>query len=92
MDEQLKLDIFVIGLILIPVLVLYVPKLSLFFVNQAKRSNFPIYSVFAAIYIIFLSDFGGNWLGMLCLGVGYVVFFGVYAAGLSLLKETPINK
>ena len=75
MSGDLKLDIFVFGLMLIPILIQYVPAISRLLLGSGKQNYFSVLSFTPAVYIIFLSGLGNNLLGQMIVSLSYVVFF-----------------
>lgn len=86
MSGNLKLDIFILGLMLIPIIIQFVPVVSGLFINSEK-THFSVISFPPSIYIIFLSGFGNNLLGQVIVGLAFIVFFCTYAAALSYLVQ-----
>ncbi|KAA8601638.1 MULTISPECIES: hypothetical protein [Pseudoalteromonas] len=87
MSGNLKLDIFIVGLMLIPIIIQFVPVVSGLFINSEKKTHFSVISFPPSIYIIFLSGFGNNLLGQVIVGLAFIVFFCTYAAALSYLVQ-----
>ncbi|TWX63345.1 hypothetical protein [Colwellia sp. C1TZA3] len=86
MDGDVVLDIFISGLVLIPVIIMAIPKqvdrlLSLSG-GKLQLTFFPI-----TIYIIFLSGLGSNLLGQTVVGIALMYFFYLFAAALVALKS-----
>ena len=87
MSGNLKLDIFIVCLLFIPIIIQFIPVVSKLLIRSNKQSHFSVLSFPPAIYIIFLSGLGGNLLGQIVVGLAFVIFFVSYAAALSYLFQ-----
>jgi hypothetical protein len=86
-SDNLKLDIFIVGLMFIPIIIQFIPIISKLFISSNKHSHFSLLSFPPSLYIIFLSGLGGNLLGQIVVGLAFVIFFVSYAAALSFLSQ-----
>ena len=87
MYSEVIMDIFISGLVLIPIIVMVMPewgdKLLSWSGGKLQLALFPV-----SIYIIFISGFGSNLLGQISVGIALTYFFYLFAAALAALKST----
>lgn len=87
MYNEVVMDIFISGLVLIPIIIMAMPesanKLLSLSGGKLQLMFFPV-----TIYLIFVSGLGSNLLGKIIVGIALTYFFYLFAAALTALKST----
>jgi len=91
MRDDIVLDIFIFGLVLLPALILLMPiSAGKIFKIPDLKGQLPMFSI--TISLIFLFNFKANLLGNIIIGVSMLYFFYLYGAAISSLKSQEVKQ
>lgn len=87
---ELKLNLFVVGLVITPILVSFIKPLRKKLNSLAAQMGITPAIAVVSVGLIFVFDIGAGWLNLAITLLGFVLFFINYAVALSaqeLAKE-----
>lgn len=83
----MKIDILFVGLLFIPIVISAAPVIRNKLVTYVKTKPVSIYPLPISVYLIYSISIESSVFGVICLAIGYCLFFFTYAASISLLAS-----